>query len=64
MLGTETKERMRLFYEDIKKHPEQLCFDFKMYDYTREEAMQKWWEKYNFVASLDRKRYFDDCPDE
>jgi hypothetical protein len=50
VLGTETKERMRLYYEDLKNYPKELIADFKSYDYTREEAMEKWLEKYNMVA--------------
>ena len=38
--------------------------DFSYYDMTREEKMEHWWKRYNFVANLDRKRYFDDSPND
>ena len=44
-------------------HPE-LNTTFKYYDMSRTERMEMWWERVNTFASIDKKRYFDECEHE
>jgi hypothetical protein len=55
-------DRIKNYHLDIKAHPE-LKPDFKLYDMTREEKMEFAWKRNNMVASIDRKRYFDNATD-
>lgn len=62
-LGQANMDRDREFHADIIKHPE-MNSSFKFYDMTKEEKQEEWWKRINFLAGLDRKRYFDESPKE
>ena len=49
--------------DDIYENPDMMS-NFKWYDMTREEKMEHWWKRYNLVANIDRKKYFDNAPNE
>jgi hypothetical protein len=55
-------DRFKQAHKDIQDHPE-LKPTFEMYDMTREEKMEMVWKRNNIVASIDRKRYFDESSD-
>jgi len=43
----------------MAKYPE-MNAGFEWYDMSREEKQELWWKRINFLAGLDRKRYFDE----
>jgi len=62
-LGNEWLDNLQPFYSDIEANPS-MKSTFTWYDMTREEKMEHWWKRYNFVAHLDRKKYYDEASPE
>jgi hypothetical protein len=61
--GQEYFDRFEQIREEMRHHPE-INSDFSRYDFTREEMMEEWVTKFNKVAAIDRKKYFDDSSTE